>query len=101
MTRQRIHELADIVMDYNDKAEKLDSHNARVHMHIDGRYNNGYVWVCTGLTTNQSVSYTYSYDKGHVFDSTDDDKNIYDPDYQMAEAHIRALMEIMEGGANA
>ena len=99
MTRERIHELADLVIDFNEKADQLDEHDIRVSLEVDGRYNSGRVWIYTGIGSAKACSYTYMFNPDCItYPDTVKNKDIYDPNYEKAEAHIRALIAIMEAG---
>ena len=97
MTRQRIHDLVDLVIDFNEKADRLDEHDTRVSIEVDGRYDTGHVWIYTGIDTPEERSYSYVFDRNRAAAGT----SVYDPDYAEAEAHITALIAIMEAGNDA
>jgi len=99
MTRERIHELADLVIDFNENANRHYEHGIRVSLEVDGRYDSGRVWIYTGIGTAKACSYTYMFNPDcKTYTNTVNDKVIYDPNYEKAEAHIRALITIVEAG---
>ena len=94
MTRQRIHEMVDLVLNLNELSTRLDNDNVRASIGVDGKYETGAVWIHTNIGTPDMVSYTYVFSKYMPMASED----IYDPGYVKAEAHIKKLIADLEQG---